>query len=124
MKTVLKGEEVKKYVRIDGDIVTRHHVTEHKILDHVELTWVFDFKGVPHSQIIELASRAVLIGSRPRFKKTSVKDAESWDDKTFNVLDFLARERAKLTPRERAARALAACTPETRRELAEEEMEE
>ena len=107
LKKVMQGETVKKYVRVHDKVVERQHVTEHGKLGNVLLKWSFDFDGVSDDAILELASRAVLIGSRPKFKKTSPQEAEEYAEKRISVALFLERERAKLSPQEKAARSLA-----------------
>lgn len=85
-------------VDTDGMMVSRKHVTRHKTGD-VYLTWSFDFTDCSQSQILELASRAVLIGTRPEFKKVPAAIIDEWDGRTFNVADFMSRERtAKSSP--------------------------
>ncbi len=91
---VIDGESYERTVTIDHDVVTRHHVTAHKS-GKCPMIWNFDFTDVPHDAILELASRAVLIGERPTFKNCAVRNIPEWNGKTFRVADFIARERGK-----------------------------
>jgi len=87
---VKQGEKVPRSVTVEGTKVIRKHVTEHGRLGDVLLTWSFDFERVSHEDIMELASRAVLIGARPKFKKSSVVEAATWDNRVFSVADYLS----------------------------------
>ena len=120
LKKVMQGETVKKYVRVNDKVVERQHVTEHGKLGNVLLKWSFDFDGVSNDAILELASRAVLIGSRPKFKKTSPQEAEQYAEKTISVALFLERERAKLSPQEKAARIMSELPTEEAIKMLEE----
>lgn len=120
LKQVKQGENIPREVRVSGESVIRKHVTEHRKLGKVFLTWTFNFEGVSKEDILVLASRAVLIGARPTFKETSIEDAEGWKDRTFSVADYLKHNREKVTTEEKARRALGALTPEQRAALLRE----
>ena len=94
---IIKDTPYERTTTVDGEIVTRKHVTEHKT-GKCYLTWRFDFTDVTHDQLLELASRAVLIGERPRFKSCVADHIPEWDDKTFDVSTFVSRERVKKSP--------------------------
>lgn len=123
MKIVTSKDTVKKWTKVEGDVVTRHHVTVHgegSDRVNVELTWKFDFTGVPREAILELASRAVLIGTRPRFRSTPRSAIEEWDNKTISVAEYLERERGPVDPAARIRAAAAKLSPEQLAELLKE----
>lgn len=114
MRKVLKGEEVKKWDRIDGQCVVKHHVTEHGTLGNVETTWVFDFDGVSREELMVLAARHLVIAVRSRFKKSKPNEAEEWEKAPISVRKHLdtARTPDPEKAKERAKKALGALTPE------------
>lgn len=116
---IIDGESYERSVSVKDGIVTRKHVTEHKS-GKVYLTWHFDFADVTAAQVMELASRAVLIGERPKFKKVPDGDIDSWGNKIFHVADFLSRERSKATPLEKARNLAAGLSPEDAEALLEQ----
>lgn len=120
LKQVKQGEKVPKSIKVDGKIVRRHHVTEHRKLGRVVLDWAFDFDGVSEQDLMVLASRAVLIGARPTFKETTVEDAEKWKERTFSVAEYLQHNREKVTTEQKARKALEGLTEEQRKALFEE----
>jgi len=113
-----EGESYERTVSVSGDIVTRKHVTKHKT-GEVYLTWHFDFSGCTKDQILELASRAVVIGERPRFKVCPQAHIPEWDNKTFDVAAFCARERSKKSPLEKIQDALGMLSEEEKKALLE-----
>lgn len=117
---VLDGEKVAKILRVDGNKVYRKHVTEHRKLGRVVLEWTFDFEGVTQEELMVLASRSVLIGSRPTFKETSIEEAEKWKVHTIFVREYLESNREKVAPEEKVRRAMDKLTPAARKALLDE----
>ncbi len=108
MENVKHGTTISRYTKVDGDTVHKHHVTLNKTTKSMyELDWYFDFTDVSHDELLELASRDLVIKHRPQFKSAPVDALESWAKRTFSVREFLNREnRSKLSPDERAHRAI------------------
>lgn len=109
MKTVLQGEKRSVGMKVDGNKVAVKHVTLNKPTDsHYELNWTFDFEKVSREDLIRLATRGLVIDQRPKFKaEKDAKKLEAWDNKTFSVADLLAKERVRLSPVEKASKAVA-----------------
>lgn len=106
VKYVLDGETVnrKTTVSLEGNTVTKHHVTEHKT-GKVECDWTFDFSNVTQEELLELASRDLVIKMRPKFKAIKSSDIPEWKEKTFNVREFLdGAGRSTLSDSEKFAR--------------------
>ena len=104
-------------VNLDENTVVKTHVTQHGDGDKVAKTyhkmqWTFDFKDVTHEELLEVASRELVIGARPKFKKCPINEVKSWEQKTFSVRKILDAERTSLSPEEKAVRALQGLTPE------------
>lgn len=56
-------------VNVETKVVKRIHETQTEKAGIVECEWDFDFTGVSESDLMELASRSVLISRRGTFKK-------------------------------------------------------
>lgn len=113
---VVEGETYPRTVSVDKDAstVTRAHVTRHKSGD-MHLTWTFDFSDVSESDLLELASRSVLIAYRNQFRNVDTSSIKAeWVNKTVDVQEFLSRERTRVaqTPAEKLASAVKKLTPE------------
>lgn len=122
---VKKGEEVKRWTTVDTEksVVTKHHVTQHGEGDSKtfhQLTWKFDFSNVTQEQLLELASRDLVIKKRTGFRGIPVKEIPQWDGITFDVAEFMKKERSKLSPMERAKKAVGNLSEEDRQALLKE----
>lgn len=100
MTKVIDGNTYSRSVTIEGNVVTRNHVTEHKNGKYAG-AWHFDFTDCTPDEIMELASRSVLIGSRPKFKASSAP--EEWGDKVFKVRDYIDGARTQKSDAEKLA---------------------
>lgn len=123
MRIALKGEVISRntIVDVDENTVLKQHVTFNKPTQSgYILDWVFNFSDVSIKELMELASRDLVIKHRPAFKLCPKADLEPWDTKTFSVRDFLDREGGvKLSPVERATRAVAKLSNDERLALIE-----
>ena len=118
MKIVKQGEKAARAVKIEGDTVTRTHVTLNKPTKaDYELTWAFDFSDVSRDELMTIASRAIVIALRPEFKEAPASELGAWDNRTFSVREYLDSERSKVDDSEKARRLLAKLTPEQREAL-------
>lgn len=117
MKVVKQGETVSRSTRVEGEVVVKHHVTQHQTLGDVEVTWKFDFTDVTHEQLLELASRDLVIKARPQFKKLKAEEAEKWDGKVFSVKEMLESQRATVDNLTKATRAVEKMSPEELEQL-------
>jgi len=122
MKKVMKDEKVSRTISVADDVATIHHVTDHKQHGQLAITWRFDFHDVSRDELIKIATRALVIDARPKFK--SYKGdldtiAKEWDNKTFNVKELLTTGKRKLSPGERLQRFLDALPPEEREKALE-----
>lgn len=117
MVIVKQGEQVPKFVKVDGLVVTRQHVTEHGKLGNVLVKWSFDFTDVSPTDLMVLASRSVLIGVRPKFKKTSNGEAEAWNNRTIKVKEYLEGAREVLSTEEKARRVISTMSADQKAKL-------
>jgi hypothetical protein len=94
---------------IEGDTATVHHATVHPKLapaeskTRIQLTWHFDFADVSREELMEIASRSLVITMRAPFKTLDAPTPEDWNDKTFDVREWLDTERRK--PADKVANA-------------------
>lgn len=117
--TSANREEFARSVTVDADAKTvrRVHVTKHgdgSNAAHYGLTWTFDFSGVSQEQLMELASRSVLISYRPTFQKVPANEVDQWADLRISVADFLTRGRAPVDPKARIRSDLSKLSAEER----------
>ena len=104
---------------INGEVVEVVRTTKHnaEAKGH-ELTWSLNFENVTHEQLLELATRSVVIGIQRTFRTEKGKP-EDWNNRDFDVAEELSRskQRAKVDPKEAARRLLAGMTEEERDEF-------
>ena len=92
-----------------GDVATVQHATVHPKLapteskTRIQLTWHFDFANVTREELMSIASRSLVISMRGPFKTLDAPTPEDWNDKTFNVREFIDTERRQ--PRDKVADA-------------------
>ena len=94
---------------IDGRQVEVVRTTKHKADGQAfEMGWTLDFENVTDEQLLELATRSVVIGIQRKFRDAKGKP-DDWNGKTFDVAELLneSRKREKLDPMEAARRLLA-----------------
>ena len=112
LQQVLKGESVKRADVIKGDVITKTVSTLHKASKvNYACDWTLDFSGCTKDQMIELASRPIVINIQRGFRET--KDLESYDGKYVDVAEMLAAERTKTSPKDKIAKELAKLGDET-----------
>lgn len=114
IKYVLTGETINRTTKVDveNNTVTKHHVTEHKT-GKIECNWTFDFINVTPAELLELASRDIVIKHRPKFKVLKLSDVPGWINTTFSVREFLdSSKRSTLTDSEKAVQLMGKMTPE------------
>lgn len=109
----IKGETYNRSRTVDVDTlnVNVKHVTAHKSGDYY-LTWNFDFTDVTQEQLLDLATRSLVIDARPQFKNCPENEIDSWDDKTFKVADMLVKQRRGKSDAQKAADLFAKLSPE------------
>lgn len=118
MKIVKQGEKAARSVTVNGDMVERVHVTLNKPTKaEYQLTWSFNFEDVTREELLIIASRALVIAYRPDFKTTKANDLQAWDNRTFNVREYLDSERAKVDDLEKVRRLMAKLTPEQKKAI-------
>lgn len=94
---------------INNDIATVKHATVHPKLApattkrRIQFTWHFDFTDVTRAELMEIASRSLVITMRAPFKTLDEPRPEDWNDKTFNVREWLDTERRQ--PADKVANA-------------------
>lgn len=111
MNIVKQGEKRVVGTKIVGsDTVEVKHVTMNKPSNtHYAMKWSFDFSNVSREDLMKLATRALVIDQRPKFKdEKDSKKLETWDNRTFSVAKILAKERARVSAEEKATRAVTA----------------
>lgn len=100
-RILLKGEKGVNSCKIDGDVVTLQHQTVHPKLapretgERISLTWHFDFTDVSRNELLELAARSLVITMRAPFKTLDAPSPSDWDDKTFDVREWIDNEKRK-----------------------------
>lgn len=122
LQKVLKGEKKNAPVRdvVDGDTLSKTHVTQHNTLGDVLTTWHFDFANVSRRELIVLAGRSLVISLRGRFKAAKVADAEKWDGRTINVREWLdTKRREKVSRADKAKALMGSATAEEKRAMLE-----
>ncbi len=119
MENVKHGDTISRYTKVDGNVVHKHHVTRNNPTKSAyEMDWYFDFENVNHDELLELASRDLVIKHRPQFKSAPADTLEGWGNKTFSVREFLDRERRNtLSPEEKVRNAVAKMSPEQKAKL-------
>lgn len=94
------NDEVKKFVpvttvNVANQTVTRKHLTETQNSGEVECEWIFDFSEAKPEDILELASRSVLISRRGTFKKLKTDEIKRDQKMTINVGAYMAESSRK-----------------------------
>lgn len=124
MNIVKQGETARRETTVDGDTVVCHHVTLNKPTDsHYQLCWKFDFKDVTNEQLLELATKHLVIQMRPQFKNDK-EPGDKWDGKNFSVSAYLAKEGRRKSQLEKAAVATAKLSDDEKEFLMQQLMDE
>lgn len=112
--------KLKKVVSVDTEnsTVRRVHETETKAAGIVACDWTFDFSNVSERDLLELASRSILISYRPRFKGLPRDEVIKNQEQTIDVKEFLdsggTRTKSKV---EKATSLIANMTEEEKEQL-------
>lgn len=124
MHIVKQGEKGRRETIVKDDVATVHHVTQNGYGDnaqHYQLTWHFNFKDVTREELEELAAKHLTINVSPgraAFKKEEKPSEDEWDDRTYNVREWLDSERKqRLSRLEKAQRLTSGMTEEEKAEL-------
>lgn len=119
-----KGEKGVNSVKIDGDVVSIQHQTVHPKLApratgmRISLHWRFNFAGVTRAELLELAARSLVITFRAPFKTLDNPLPSDWDDKEFNVREWIDNEKRRPKDKVAVAKSLfEGLTAEQKREL-------
>ena len=107
MVTVKQGETARRETIVDeaNDQTTIHHVTQHGKADNAanyQLTWFFDFGDVSRAELLDIATKYLVIQMRPKFKADKDPENDEWNNKTYKVRDYLDKERRKKSALEKA----------------------
>lgn len=106
----------------DGDapVVRVSHTVkpDREATNRAQLVWEFDFSDVTRGELLELATRDVLIRKQAEWRKANNRDnADVWDNVTFRVRDILDETKKTADPTTKARNALAKLSPEERERL-------
>ena len=82
-------------VNAEQKTVTRKHLTQTEKSGDVECEWTFDFAKVSLADMMELASRSVLISRRGTFKKLEKADIEKQKTLTIDVAKYISESGRK-----------------------------
>lgn len=110
----VKGETYNRTrtVNPDTNVVVNKQVTKHDKEGNLYLTWSFDFTDITREQLMDIATRALVIDARPAFKKCDIADIDSWDNKMFIVKDMITKTRSKKSDADKIKDLLKGKTPE------------
>lgn len=92
----------------DGDSVEVTRVTKHTAHgEGHELTWVLNYENCTREQLLELASRSMVINLQRQFRSEKGTD-DKWNNRTFDVAEVLAesKKRMPVDPRVAALKLL------------------
>ena len=107
----LKVEDVAvRSITKDGDIVTCVHTvkTDKVSTERFNLTWRFDFTGIPHDDVVMFAARAMLIKKQGKWRAAKDQNnSKVWDDLTISVSDMLTEGRKSASKEEKVSREFA-----------------
>lgn len=96
-ENVAVQQKVERSRVVNGNLVTAQLVTKKdKTAQGITCNWVLDFSDVAQDAILELASRAVIIGEQDVMRK--LDKPETMAKQNISVKEFLARERGKPGP--------------------------
>lgn len=123
MFTILKkDEQAKNSLVISDDVATIQHTSVHPTVApkdqglRAQLTWHFDYTDVTREELVDIATRHLVIQKRTEFKNLDAPGQE-WDGKSFSVREYLDTERRK--PKDRKSEALKAVANLSEEEKAE-----
>ena len=112
----MKGR--KSVQHIGQDIVEINHVTLNKATkSYYQCRWTFDFTDVTRNELEIMAARKLVIDYRIPFKTVSEQAIEGLQNQTFMVDEILNAKPQRLSPVQKAKKALAGMTKEQVEEL-------
>ena len=113
-----KDKGHKSVAHIDENVVQIDHVTLNKPTGmHWQCRWVFDFTDVSREELEIMAARKLVIDYRVPFKGASESALDGLDNQTFMVRQILSSTPQRLSPVQKAKKALAGMTKEQGVEL-------
>lgn len=93
------GKKATESVKVEGDVATIQHATVHPVVapkskgQRIQLTWTFGYTGVTRKELIELATKTLVIAKRVPFKALDNPDPKDWNGAKFEVRTYLDEER-------------------------------
>ena len=110
----------KSVAHVDENVVQIDHLTLNKPTNiRYQCRWVFDFTHVTRKQLEIMAARKLVIDYRVPFKTVSEQAIEGLQNQTFMVHEILLETPQRLSPVQKAKKALAGMTKEQVQELLE-----
>ncbi len=111
MKKILKGETANKSIVINGKVATATNTAKGDKEDAVryEMVWSFDFSKATQEQIMQLATRSLVIMQQAAWRADDTKNRtkdEKWHNVTFDVANIMANRRKAASPVEKAGTAI------------------
>lgn len=108
-QVLLKDEAGQTGVKIVDDVVSMQHSTTHPVLapaksgERIQFQWHFDFENVSRSELMELASRSLVITMRAPFKNLEKPEPADWNDARFKIREWIDEQKRK--PQDKVAKA-------------------
>jgi hypothetical protein len=119
-----KDDAASNSVKIAGDVVSLQHATVHPKIapqsagQRIQFEWHFDFTDVTREELMEIASRSLVITMRAPFKTLDNPTPEDWNGKRFGVRTWIDDE--KRQPQDKVAKTrklMESLTPEQKEQL-------
>ena len=119
MDTINENEKGHKSVaHVDENVVQIDHVTLNKPTNsRYQCRWVFDFTDVTRKQLEIMAARKLVIDYRVPFKTVSEQAIEGLQNQTFMVHEILLETPQRLSPVQKAKKAITGLTKTEVKEL-------
>ena len=117
---IISGKEKgrKSVSHVSENVVQIDHVTLNKATGiHWQCRWIFDFTDVTRKELEIMAARKLVIDYRGLFKSVTESSLEGMDKQTFIVRRILNKAPQRLSPVQKAKKALAGMTKEQVEEL-------
>ena len=103
----------KSVTHVSENVVQIDHVTLNKATGiHWQCRWIFDFTDVTRKQLEIMAARKLVIDYRVPFKTVSEQAIEGLQNQTFNVHKILLETPQRLSPVQKAKKAITGLTKE------------
>lgn len=120
---IAQGEQAARSTDVDegSNVVSVTRTTKHPQLGRVQHQWTLDFSQVSQADLLELASRTVVINFQRLFRDDGDPQVDRWDQVTIDVQrDMLDRERKPADPKNRIASDWAKLSEDERAQLMEQ----